>query len=33
LVSCHHFSMFCTVVLSLNCISAVFGRINMAKKW
>jgi hypothetical protein len=33
LLSCHHFSMFCTVVLSLTCISIIFARINMAKKW
>jgi hypothetical protein len=33
LVSCHHFSMFCTVVLSLICISVVFARINKARKW
>jgi hypothetical protein len=26
LVSCHHFSMFCTIVLSLTCISVVFAR-------
>jgi hypothetical protein len=26
LVSCHHFSMLCTVVLFLNCISVVFAR-------
>jgi hypothetical protein len=32
LVSCHHFLMFCTVVLSLTCISVIFVRINMAKK-
>jgi hypothetical protein len=33
LVSCHHFSMFCTVVFSLTCISVIFARINMVKKW
>jgi hypothetical protein len=26
LVSCHHFSMLCAVVLSLTCISVVFAR-------
>jgi hypothetical protein len=31
LVSCHHFSMLCTVVLSLTCISVVFARKDMAK--
>jgi hypothetical protein len=33
LVSCHHFSMLCTVVLALTCISVVFARKNMTKKW
>jgi hypothetical protein len=33
LVSSHHFSMFCTVVLSLTYIYVIFARINMAKKW
>jgi hypothetical protein len=32
LVSCYHFSIFCTIVLSLTCIVGVFGRINMVKK-
>jgi hypothetical protein len=32
LVSSHHFLMFCTVVLSLTCISVVFARVNMVKK-
>jgi hypothetical protein len=32
LVSCHHFSMFCTIALSLTCICVVFARINMANK-
>jgi hypothetical protein len=33
LVSCHHFLMFCIVVVSLKCISVVHARINMAEKW
>jgi hypothetical protein len=33
LVSCHHFLMFCTIVLSLTCIYVVYARINIAKKW
>jgi hypothetical protein len=33
LVSCHHFLMFCTIVLSLTCISIICVRINMARKW
>jgi hypothetical protein len=32
LVSCHHFSMLCTVVLSLTCSSVIFARKNMTKK-
>jgi hypothetical protein len=32
-VSCYHFLIFCTIVLSLSCIANVFGIINMAKKW
>jgi hypothetical protein len=33
LVNCYHFLIFCTVVLCLTCISVVFARINMVKKW
>jgi hypothetical protein len=33
LVSCHHFKMFCTIILSLTCISVIFARINKVNKW